>query len=147
MVKSDLAAFSKMNADPQVMEFFPRPWSFEESRAALEKIEVGFAERGFGTYALVYDEEFAGIVGLSVATFEASFTPCVEILWRLLPRFWGRDKPTARFGDRIPIPRDTAPAKACRARQQPGGRHRQQPGDGNNPTTTRWSQPGHAGSR
>ncbi len=90
MVKSDLAAFSKMNADPQVMEFFPRPWSLEESRAALEQIEAGFAERGFGIYALEHDEEFAGIVGLPVPTFEASFTPCVEILWRLLPRFWGR---------------------------------------------------------
>jgi RimJ/RimL family protein N-acetyltransferase len=90
MVKSDLAAFSKMNADPRVMEFFPRPWSLEESHAALETIEVGFAERGFGIYALEYDKEFAGIVGLSVPTFEASFTPCVEILWRLLPRFWGR---------------------------------------------------------
>jgi hypothetical protein len=60
------------------MEFFPRPWSLgslEESHAALEKIEVGFAQRGFGIYALECDEEFAGIVGLSVPTFDASFTP------------------------------------------------------------------------
>ena len=90
MVKSDLAAFSEMNADPLVMEFLPRPWSLEESHAALERIEVGFAQRGFGTYALECDEEFAGIIGLSVPTFDAFFTPCVEILWRLLPRFWGR---------------------------------------------------------
>ena len=90
MVKGDLSAFSEMNADPQVMEFFPRPWSLEESHAAFERIEIEFAERGFGIYALEFKEEFAGIVGLSVPTFEAYFTPCVEILWRLLPRFWGR---------------------------------------------------------
>jgi hypothetical protein len=90
MVKGDLSAFSEMNADPQVMEFFPRPWSLEESHATFERIEIEFAERGFGIYALQVKEEFAGIVGLSVPTFEAYFTPCVEILWRLLPRFWGR---------------------------------------------------------
>ncbi len=90
MVKSDSAVFSEMNADPLVMEFFPRPWSREESRAALEEIEAGFAQRGFGIYALECDVGFAGIVGLSVPAFDASFTPCVEILWRLLPRFWGR---------------------------------------------------------
>jgi RimJ/RimL family protein N-acetyltransferase len=90
VAKGDVAAFSEMNADPRVMEFFPRPSSLEESHAALERIEKGFTERGFGIYALEFDKEFAGIVGLSVPTFEAYFTPCVEILWRLLPRFWGR---------------------------------------------------------
>jgi RimJ/RimL family protein N-acetyltransferase len=90
VVKGDLAGFSEMNADPRVMEFFPGQWSLEESHAALETIEVGFAERGFGIYALEFDKGFAGIVGLSVPSFEAYFTPCVEILWRLLPRFWGR---------------------------------------------------------
>jgi RimJ/RimL family protein N-acetyltransferase len=72
------------------MEFFPHPWSIEESHAAFERIDKGFTERGFGIYALEVDKEFAGIVGLSVPKFEAHFTPCVEILWRLLPRFWGR---------------------------------------------------------
>ncbi|WP_035357596.1 GNAT family N-acetyltransferase [Edaphobacter aggregans] len=90
MVKGDLSAFSEMNADLRVMEFFPRPWSLEESHAAFERIEIGFAERGFGIYALEFKEEFAGIIGLSVPIFEAYFTPCVEILWRLLPRFWGK---------------------------------------------------------
>jgi RimJ/RimL family protein N-acetyltransferase len=90
VVKGDLVPFAEMNADPRVMEFFPRPWSFEESHAVFESIEVGFSERGFGVYALEFYKEFAGIVGLSVPTFEAHFTPCVEILWRLLPRFWGK---------------------------------------------------------
>ena len=90
VAKDDIAAFSEMNADPRVMEFFPRPWSLEESHAALERIEREFTERGFGIYAVEFERDFAGIVGLSVPTFETYFTPCVEILWRLLPRFWGR---------------------------------------------------------
>ena len=90
VAEDDIAAFSEMNADPRVMEFFPHPWSLEESHTALERIEKEFTERGFGIYAVECESEFAGIVGLSVPTFEAYFTPCVEILWRLLPRFWGR---------------------------------------------------------
>jgi RimJ/RimL family protein N-acetyltransferase len=86
----DIAAFSGMNADPRVMKFFPRPWSREESHAALEWIDTEFTRRGFGIYAVESEKEFAGIVGLSVPAFEAYFTPCVEILWRLVPRFWGR---------------------------------------------------------
>ena len=90
VAKDDIAAFSEMNADPRVMGFFPRPWSLEESHAVLERIKREFTERGFGTYAVEFEREFAGIVGLSVPTFETYFTPCVEILWRLLPRFWER---------------------------------------------------------
>jgi len=34
--------------------------------------------------------EFAGFIGLAVPAFEAHFTPCVEIGWRLAARFWDR---------------------------------------------------------
>jgi len=33
---------------------------------------------------------FAGFIGLSIPRFEAAFTPCVEIGWRLAADFWGR---------------------------------------------------------
>jgi ribosomal-protein-alanine N-acetyltransferase len=33
---------------------------------------------------------FVGFVGLSVPRFEAHFTPCVEIGWRLAREHWGR---------------------------------------------------------
>jgi RimJ/RimL family protein N-acetyltransferase len=89
-LKEDLPAFAEMNADGRVMEFFPHPWSYEESRAAFEKIESGFAERGFGIYVLEVVGEFSGVVGLSMPSFKAYFTPAVEVLWRLLPRYWGR---------------------------------------------------------
>jgi RimJ/RimL family protein N-acetyltransferase len=32
---------------------------------------------------------FAGFVGLSVPRFQAPFTPCVEIGWRLAAEYWG----------------------------------------------------------
>ena len=40
-------------------------------------------------YAVEAQGEFAGVVGLSVPEFQAHFTPCVEILWRLARSFWG----------------------------------------------------------
>jgi RimJ/RimL family protein N-acetyltransferase len=88
--QGDLADFSAMNADAKVMEFFPSPWSLEESQAALERISQGFTERGFGPYAIEFEKEFAGVAGLSVPSFQAYFTPCVEILWRLSSRFWSK---------------------------------------------------------
>ena len=86
----DVRAFGELNANPLVMEFFPHPWSFEKSQATFESIQDGFRERGFGIYALETQGEFSGMVGLSVPSFETHFTPCVEILWRLHPRFWGQ---------------------------------------------------------
>jgi RimJ/RimL family protein N-acetyltransferase len=34
--------------------------------------------------------DFIGFVGLSVPSFQAPFTPCVEIGWRLAHEHWGR---------------------------------------------------------
>lgn len=88
---ADLLAFAAMNADPEVMRFFPHPWSYQESEAALVWLRQGFQSRGFGVYgAEDIPGNLVGIVGLSVPTFEASFTPCVEILWRLALPYWGR---------------------------------------------------------
>ena len=86
----DLPEFAAMNADPEVMEFFPGVWTEAECAVALAKIRQAFSSRGFGVYAVEADGEFAGIVGLWVPEFEAAFTPCVEILWRLARPFWGR---------------------------------------------------------
>jgi RimJ/RimL family protein N-acetyltransferase len=41
-----------MNEDPEVMRYFPKPWTAEESRAAFQWINASFDERGFGIYAV-----------------------------------------------------------------------------------------------
>ena len=86
----DLAEFARMNADADVMRFFPNAWTFDQSRAVHQMINAGFDERGFGIYALEFESQFAGVVGLSIPSFQAWFTPCVEILWRLQTCFWGQ---------------------------------------------------------
>lgn len=89
---SDLAEFARLNADPRVMEFLPRLLSREESDAFAARIGEHFDRRGFGLWAIEVrgGPAFAGFVGLSVPAFEAAFTPCVEIGWRLAFEQWGR---------------------------------------------------------
>jgi RimJ/RimL family protein N-acetyltransferase len=88
----DLPAFAAMNADPRVMEFFPRPLDRDESNARAVRIREHFARHGFGLWAVDVPgvAEFVGFVGLSVPDFEAHFTPCVEVGWRLGHEHWGR---------------------------------------------------------
>ncbi len=86
----DLDAFAALNADPRVMEHFPAPLSRDESAALLDRMQAGIDARGWGNWALEVDGCCLGFVGLSVPTFEAHFTPCVEIGWRLAFDGWGR---------------------------------------------------------
>lgn len=87
---SDLEPFASMNADPEVMQFFPRPLTLEESRQSLQRFRQGIEERGWGLWAAEVDGAFAGFTGLSEPKFSAHFTPCVEIGWRLRREYWGR---------------------------------------------------------
>lgn len=88
---ADRAPFAALNADPEVMRHFPAPLDRAASDAFVDRIEAGFAEHGFGLWAVEHRETgtFLGFVGLSVPRFEASFTPCVEIGWRLARHAWG----------------------------------------------------------
>jgi RimJ/RimL family protein N-acetyltransferase len=81
-----------MNAEPRVMEFFPKCLSREESDAMVDRIKDHFRSKGFGLYAaeLRSDGQFIGYVGLHTPTFEARFMPCVEIGWRLASDVWGQ---------------------------------------------------------
>ena len=81
-----------MNADARVMRHFPAQLSREESDAVVARIESHFNEHGFGLWAVEIPAvaEFAGFIGLCHPRFEAHFTPCVEIGWRLAAEHWGR---------------------------------------------------------
>ena len=57
-----------------------------------DRIEEHFRSNGFGLYAaeLQTDGRFIGYVGLHTPSFQAHFTPCIEIGWRLASDVWGR---------------------------------------------------------
>lgn len=89
---TDRAPFAALNADPAVMAFLPSTLTRSESDALADTIEAKMAARGYDLWALEIPgaTDFAGFTGLSVPSFEAPFTPCVEIGWRLAAAHWGR---------------------------------------------------------
>jgi RimJ/RimL family protein N-acetyltransferase len=89
---ADREPFARMNRDAAVMEFYPAPLSTEESNLTIDRAEAHFDEHGFGPWAAELRDtaEFIGYVGLVIPGFEARFTPCVEIGWRLAVSHWGR---------------------------------------------------------
>ena len=89
--QGDREPFAELNADPEVMEFFPAPLSKGQSDELVGRIEAGFERDGFGLWALEVRESgaFIGFTGLAVPAFEAHFTPAVEVGWRLARDAWG----------------------------------------------------------
>ncbi len=74
------------------MEFFPKALSREESDAVANRIEAHFQQHGYGLWAVEIPgvTHFAGFIGLAIPRFEAHFTPCIEIGWRLAAETWNR---------------------------------------------------------
>ncbi len=89
---TDRAPFAALNADPEVMRYFPAPLTRGESDAMVDAITENFATRGWGLWAVevVDGPAFVGFVGLNVPGFEAVFTPCVEVGWRLAKEHWSQ---------------------------------------------------------
>jgi RimJ/RimL family protein N-acetyltransferase len=91
-VDEDLAPFAQLNADPEVMRFFQAPLAQADSDALVGRIRAALDRDGFGLWAVeeVGGAPFIGFVGLVRQTFQAHFTPAVEVGWRLARGSWGR---------------------------------------------------------
>jgi RimJ/RimL family protein N-acetyltransferase len=89
---SDRAPFAALNADPVVMEFLGGCLDSAASDALARGAEAEIARQGWGLWAVEVRESaaFIGFVGLHAPSFEAPFTPCVEVGWRLAQGSWGK---------------------------------------------------------
>jgi RimJ/RimL family protein N-acetyltransferase len=89
---SDRGPFAAINADPRVMEFFLAPLTRSQSDAVVDRFSAELERGGHAPWALERnaDQAFIGFTGFWVPRFEAHFTPCVEIGWRLAVAAWGR---------------------------------------------------------
>jgi RimJ/RimL family protein N-acetyltransferase len=89
--ESDLAPFALLNSDSEVMKYFVAPLTRAESDAFAQQIMSDLDERGYGLWALEVKEsgEFIGFMGLEWQTYEAHFTPALEVGWRLARSAWG----------------------------------------------------------
>lgn len=89
---SDADPFAEMNADPQVMEFFPSTMTREKSDEMLTRCRDLIAVRGWGIWAVELRDsgELTGFVGLHTPGYALPFVPCVEVAWRLKVDAWGK---------------------------------------------------------
>jgi RimJ/RimL family protein N-acetyltransferase len=74
-----------------VMQYMPAVLTAAQSDALASQMDAEIRDRGFGPHAIEVPgvAPFVGFVGLHVPSFEASFTPCVEGVWRLAGDAWG----------------------------------------------------------
>jgi RimJ/RimL family protein N-acetyltransferase len=88
---SDRAPYAALNADPEVVEHLGGALDRAASDAMIERIVARWAADGHGLWAVerLDDGTFIGFVGLAAPAFEASFTPCIEVGWRLAREAWG----------------------------------------------------------
>ncbi|REG91561.1 GNAT family N-acetyltransferase [Algoriphagus antarcticus] len=97
---SDLESFSQMNADAETMQFFQHPISKKKSQALMDRMNKLFSDRGHCYFAveLLENREFLGMIGLGIKSFKASFTPCVDVGWRIRKKFWNQGYATEGAG-------------------------------------------------
>jgi RimJ/RimL family protein N-acetyltransferase len=90
--KEDLLPFAKLNANPKVMEHFPKTLTLEETQKMIQVLEERFLKDGFSFFAteLKSTGEFIGFIGLNIPGYPLPFAPCVEIGWRLDEEFWNK---------------------------------------------------------
>ncbi len=90
--EADKPAFAALNADPEVMRYFPKPLSREESDSLVDRITARMTEQGWGWFAVEEKagEPFVGFVGLNVPSYPIPGGPSVEVGWRLARSAWGK---------------------------------------------------------
>jgi RimJ/RimL family protein N-acetyltransferase len=105
----DLPDFAALNADPEVMKYFPNLLSREASDAMAEKCRSLISERGWGFWATISKEssKFIGFVGLNEPKDTLPFAPCVEIGWRLQKIYWGNGYATEAANQALRISFET----------------------------------------
>lgn len=88
----DIAPMSTINADPQVMQYFPSTLTEQQTANFILRMQKQQDERGHCYFAaeLLESGQLIGFIGCAYQDYEASFTPAVDIGWRLTPEVWGR---------------------------------------------------------
>ncbi len=86
----DKTVFRQMNANPEVMKYFPNTLDETASDAFLSRIINNYERDDFGLYGveLIKTGKLLGFIGLSRPSFKKEFVPCIEIGWRLEQKYW-----------------------------------------------------------
>jgi RimJ/RimL family protein N-acetyltransferase len=87
---TDRAPFAALNADPEVMRYFPATLDRAASDALVNVIEARFGHQGFGLWALelASSAEFIGFTGLNPMPDGVPGAGGMEVGWRLARAAW-----------------------------------------------------------
>jgi len=87
---SDRGPFAAMNADPEVMGYFPETLDRTASDGYLDRIEALFQRQGFGLWALeqAATGRFLGFTGLNPMPPGVPGAGGMEVGWRLAAHAW-----------------------------------------------------------
>lgn len=90
--EADKLKMHLINSNPEVMKHFPTVLSKAQTNAFIDRMNVLFSRTGFCYFAVdrLDTNAFIGFIGLAEKDFEADFTPCVDIGWRLDKKQWGK---------------------------------------------------------
>ncbi|WP_295677001.1 GNAT family N-acetyltransferase [uncultured Mucilaginibacter sp.] len=90
-IVTDVPPFIALNNHTAVMEFFPSVKTADETIEQIGRISSHIEKHGYGFFAVERKDtrQFIGFTGLAHPGFEAEFTPCIEIGWRLSRESWG----------------------------------------------------------
>lgn len=88
----DIDKMFEINSDKEVMEFFPSFPTKEQTAEFMERMKNQFLNSKFCYFAVdkLEKQEFIGFIGLSKQTYDAKFTPCVDIGWRIKSSEWNK---------------------------------------------------------
>jgi RimJ/RimL family protein N-acetyltransferase len=89
--EADRSPFAAMNADPEVMRYFPALQDRATSDASVDRFERLFDEQGFGLWALetVDGGDLIGFTGLNPMPDGVPGAGGIEVGWRLVSSAWG----------------------------------------------------------
>lgn len=90
--QDDVPAMAAINADPEVMKYFPAIQTEEQTAEFVERMQKHYGVLRFCYFAVdrLDTKELIGFIGLLEKTFESDFTPCIDLGWRLGQKHWGQ---------------------------------------------------------
>lgn len=155
---SDREPYASLNADPEVMRHFPSTLTREQSDQMVDRMVAAWNINACGLWAVERrdDGTFIGFVGLAAPSWTTTFTPCVEVGWRLARLQWGNGfapeaaQAALQFGfENVDLPNDeivsftTTQNLQSQRVMQKIGMHRDPARDFDHPLTPGWSEQRH----
>jgi RimJ/RimL family protein N-acetyltransferase len=87
---SDVDNLFEVLSDPETMQFYPRPYSKEETGGWISKSIQSYVDNRFGLWAMILktDDQFIGQCGITMQNIDQKVVP--EIGYHVNKKFWNQ---------------------------------------------------------